>query len=190
MQLEILGDGIRLKRVCDCECLAAHQAIEETLPDLIKWFAWCHASYSREDVAAWQRLALQEWENRTGFHFYVLPLTGETILGCVGLNMLDWVNRRANLGYWVRATHRGRGIALRSASAAIDYGFEELKLHRIEIVTDVENHRSQRVAEKLHAVKEGVLRDRLWIKDQCHSAFGYSVLPQDWRSRRESQRRA
>ena len=62
---------------------------------------------------------------------------------------------------------------------AARFGFEELGLHRIEIVAAVENIASQRVAEKAGAVREGVLRKRLLIRGESQDAVLFSLLPED-----------
>jgi RimJ/RimL family protein N-acetyltransferase len=41
------------------------------------------------------------------------------------------------------------------------------------------NAASQRVAEKLGATREGVLRNRILIHDQVHDAVMFSLIPSD-----------
>ena len=59
------------------------------------------------------------------------------------------------------------------------FGFDELKLNRIEIVVAIENKPSQRVAEKAGATQEGVLRKRLVVRDRVYDAVMYSLIPED-----------
>jgi RimJ/RimL family protein N-acetyltransferase len=55
----------------------------------------------------------------------------------------------------------------------------ELGLHRIEIVVAVGNRASQRVAEKVDATYEVVLRHRLRLGETPVDAHMYSLLPDD-----------
>jgi len=57
--------------------------------------------------------------------------------------------------------------------------FEQLHLHRVEIIAAVKNLASQRVAEKAGAMREGILRRRLLINGNHHDAIIYSLLPED-----------
>ena len=50
------------------------------------------------------------------------------------------------------------------------FGFDELKLNRIEIVVSTENKPSLRVTEKAGAKQEGVLRKRLVVRDRVYDA--------------------
>jgi ribosomal-protein-serine acetyltransferase len=59
------------------------------------------------------------------------------------------------------------------------FGFNELKLNRIEIVVAVRNTASLRVAEKVGATREGVLRSRLVAHGQIHDAVMFSLIRGD-----------
>ena len=84
-----------------------------------------------------------------------------------------------NLGYWVRTSATRNGIASKAARLVAQFGFEELGLHRIEIIAAIPNIASQRVAEKIGAVREAVLRKRLLIRDQSQDAVLFSLVPED-----------
>ena len=57
-----------------------------------------------------------------------------------------------------------------------DWGFAHTRLHRLEIVVAADNERSQRVAEKAGARREGILRSRLWSYEIPHDAVLYSMV--------------
>ncbi len=64
-------------------------------------------------------------------------------------------------------------------------------MQRIEIVVTVGNDASKRVAEKVGATREGLLRNRLNIHNTIHDAFMYSLIPSDLAERKgESNERA
>ena len=63
--------------------------------------------------------------------------------------------RSASIGYWVAQGVAGRGVTPAAVALAIDYAFEELRLHRIEICIRPENFASLRVVQKLGMRYEG-----------------------------------
>jgi [ribosomal protein S5]-alanine N-acetyltransferase len=71
--------------------------------------------------------------------------------------------RACVLGYQVARRHEGRGLMHEALTAAIDYAFLELRLHRIMANYRPENARSARVLERLGFVREGYARDYLFI---------------------------
>jgi RimJ/RimL family protein N-acetyltransferase len=92
-------------------------------------------------------------------------------LGGCGLQIRSGPDRRANLGYWVRPSATGQGVGPAAVRLIVGFGLGELGLTRLELVIDVENARSLRVAEKVGAVREGLLRKRLLGKDAVMYSF-------------------
>src|SRR5262249_18704500 len=92
-----------------------------------------------------------------------------------GLNQLDGLNRRANLGYWVRSTATRRGVATAAVRALRDWAFESTDLMRLEILVARENVASHHVAERVGAIREGVLRRRLLLHGHLPDAPMFSV---------------
>jgi len=58
--------------------------------------------------------------------------------------------------------------------------FEQLNLIRAEIVVAVGNTASLRVAEKAGARREGILRNRMVVREMVYDAVIYSLIPQDF----------
>jgi len=82
-----------------------------------------------------------------------------------------------NLGYWVKTPASGRGIATEATVALAQFGFDYLRLLRIEIVMSVRNTASRRVAEKAGGQFEGILANRLYLHGEAHDARLYSLTP-------------
>lgn len=66
---------------------------------------------------------------------------------------------KAELGYALNPLYWGQGIVPEAAFEVLTYGFEYLKLKRIEVGVFTDNYQSQRVCEKLGFVKEGIARN-------------------------------
>jgi ribosomal-protein-serine acetyltransferase len=146
-----------------------------------RWLPWCHAGYDLDAAHAWISRCRDGWSRGEHFAFPIFDLqTGELLGGC-GLNQLNQPHRSANLGYWVRQSRHGEGIAARAAVLVARFGFEQLGLIRIEIVVMPDNHASRRTAEKTGAHFEAVARHRLWAKGQAHDAAVYGLTPADLR---------
>lgn len=95
------------------------------------------------------------------------------------LSRIHPINRCAELGYWVRSGRTGKGIATAAVVQAASIAFQDLGLKRVEMLIAIGNGRSQPVAEKAGAQREGVPRQRLWVGDQIFDAALYSLLPVD-----------
>ncbi|MCW2809962.1 MAG: putative acetyltransferase [Friedmanniella sp.] len=60
------------------------------------------------------------------------------------------------VGYWVDERYAGRGIIPTAVCLAVDYCFEVMRLHRLEVAIRPENVKSLRVVEKLGFRPEGI----------------------------------
>lgn len=175
------GDGARvvLRRYRAEDEEALFEAVRESVRELSEWMFWCHAGYSKEESRAWLEKRDAEWEQGASFDFAMVDGASGRLLGGCGLNAVNRICRMANLGYWVRTTSAGRGVATAAARALATFGFEELGLTRIEIVVATGNAGSQRVAEKAGAAREGVLRNRLSVGNRLQDAVMFSLVPGD-----------
>ena len=170
-----LVDGevsVRPYRASDTDDLFA--AATESIADVAPWLAWCHPGYERWESEEWVQGQPDRWTSGIAYDFAVRA--NDRFVGGCGLNLLQAQNRMANLGYWVRSTAQGRGVATAAARLVAAFGLRELGLERIEIVVAVANRASLRVAEKMGALREGILRRRLLIRDVSHDAVMFSLV--------------
>lgn len=79
-------------------------------------------------------------------------MVGQITLGGIAFGAL----RGAHIGYWIDEGFSNRGITTEAVVAVTDFGFQSLKLHRIEIALRPENEASKRVAEKAGFDFEGI----------------------------------
>ncbi len=151
---------IRLEPIAPGHHAQLTDAIESSEAELSAWLGPRYTPRTPEAVTTF----IAEWQdgaaNGTQYGFVALAEDGR----CVGFGLINQINRFhrfGNLGYWVRSEDAGRGVATEITRRVAAFGFATLALERIEIVIEVANVASQRVAEKAGALREGLLRRRL-----------------------------
>ena len=169
--------GIRRYRREDAGVLYA--AARESVDDVYPWMSWCHPRFSLDDATGFVASRKKAWEEAIEYSFAIVDARRGGYVGGVGLNRIDREHGLANMAYWVRSSWKGRGAATAGARLAASYGFESLGLRRIEVVASVEQKASHRIAERLGARREGVLRARFVLHGCSHDAVLYSLLPAD-----------
>jgi len=165
---------VRIRRYRVDDAMAVAAAARESLAELQPWMPWCHPDYSIKDSRTWLRTQVPAFDARTAFEFAIESIDGGYLGGC-GLNQIDTLNNRANLGYWVRSTATRRGVASAAVYAIRDWAFNNTALIRLEIVIAVGNTASHRVAEKTGATREGTLHRRLLLYGTAHDATMFSI---------------
>jgi ribosomal-protein-serine acetyltransferase len=179
MKTELTDGKILLRPYRAEDVQTLYDAVRESMAEISRWMPWCHPGYSIDESRAYimSRDEAQAKEEEYGFGIFDAR-TG-AYFGGTGLNHFVRRDLYANLGYWVRTSSTGRGIASSATRLLARFGLEELGLQRIEIVAAVGNVASQRAAEKAGAVREGVLRKRLQLFGKPHDAVIYSLVAED-----------
>jgi RimJ/RimL family protein N-acetyltransferase len=166
-----LTDGVVALRPPDERDLPA---IERGIvdPDVVRWIG---PSRSARQILDSNRAL---WADGNGATFSICDPTD----ACVGH---VWVNLdgsgRGEVGYWLLPEARGQGLATRSVRSISRWALEEVGLARLSLLTEPDNHRSQRVAERSGFVREGVLRSYKEMAGRRVDCVVFSLLPSDLR---------
>ncbi len=182
MRTSLSNQQVTIRRYDAVDVPFLFEAARESSAEVSGWLPWCHRDYSMEESLEWILRSGKQWDEKREFHFGIFDSQSGAFVGGVGLNELKPEHRLANLGYWVRTAWTGHGVATAAASLAAEFGFKDLLLDRIEILAALSNKPSQRVAEKLGAMREGVLRNRLVIHGQAHDAVVFSLISSESRN--------
>jgi RimJ/RimL family protein N-acetyltransferase len=150
-----LDDGdiiLRPKRPQDAD--AVTMACQD--PEIQRW-TMVPSPYTREHAVA--HLAEVDRQAAAGraVGLHAVGADGE-LLASISLIGLDAATPQ--IGYWVAAGARRRGVATRAVRMLAAWGHGELRLQRIELLVHRDNAASQRVAERAGFTATGELRPR------------------------------
>ena len=152
----------------------------ESVLEIRPFMPWCRPDLTVDEARGWIEAQISAFEARTAFEFIILSADCPFLGGC-GLNQIDDVNHRANLGYWVRSSATRRGIATMAIKQLVQWAFENTDLVRLELVVSIQNAASLRAAEKSGAVREVILKKRLLLHGTAHDAVILSFIRADKR---------
>lgn len=140
-----------------------------------------------EDTKAFLAEAIRcsEIDGAPGWEFAVEECSSAAFLGAAGIRFIG--NKAAEIGYCYPVPSWGRGIATETASALLKLAFESLKLHRVQARCDPRNAASARVLQKIGMVREGRLRECVYIRGAWVDRDMWSVLEHEWGQDRSIQ---
>lgn len=95
---------------------------------------------------------------------------------------LDRMVNSTEIGYWLGANVTGRGLMSKAIKAMLEFVFEELKINRLVLHTDVRNQASRAVAERLGFKLEGIERQSWLLHGEYTDNALYAMLAEEWRA--------
>jgi RimJ/RimL family protein N-acetyltransferase len=99
--------------------------------------------------------------------------------GFMGLHDVDNKFGTAELGHWVAPEHQGQGYATDAARTIVEYGFDHLRLHKINAHVYDFNEPSWRMLESVGFQREGTLREGAFVDGAYVDVLRYGVLATD-----------
>ncbi|MBW3634627.1 MAG: GNAT family N-acetyltransferase [Chloroflexi bacterium] len=121
-------------------------------------------------------------ETRETYDLAVTLVSEDRLIGRCGMGLTDPDLGEGMLWFTMHPSYWGRGYATEAARGLVDFGFRELRLHRIWADCDPANVASSRVLEKLGMRREGHLRENAWIKGAWADSLIYAILDREWTS--------
>ncbi len=105
------------------------------------------------------------------------------VIGHIELDHIDRRNRSATVCRVLvgEPSLRRKGIGFQMVRKLLQIGFEEMRLHRIDLVVFDFNEAAIRCYEKAGFVKEGRLRESRRIGSEYWSLYQLSFLEDEWR---------
>jgi [ribosomal protein S5]-alanine N-acetyltransferase len=117
-------------------------------------------------------------QNRS--YIFAVELTDENkFAGLAGINPGKEKYRNAEVWFKFHINFWNRGYATETLNKLIEFGFNDLKLHRIEAGCAIGNTGSIKVLEKAGMKREAHTRQLLPLKSGWSDNYGYAILSTD-----------
>ena len=163
----VRGDGLYLRPAIAADYSAWARLREQSRAFLTPWEpTWLSDDLTR---AAFRRRLRRQAEDMAGdesFAFLIFDSTSDELIGGLTLGGIRrGVAQAATLGYWMGAPHAGKGRMTRAVAAVVRFGFDSLRLHRIEAACIPDNAPSIALLERNGFEREGFARAYLKIND-------------------------
>ncbi|WP_413242777.1 GNAT family N-acetyltransferase [Pradoshia sp. D12] len=150
-------------------------------PYLKEWLGWLDYTKSVEDTLQNIQSRYKELIENDGYPQSFAIIYNGKIAGTIGFNEIYKANKIGVVGYWLGEEFQGNGIMTKAFKSLIDYGFNDLKLNRIEARVAVGNKKSRALPEKFGFKEEGHIRQAEWLYDHYVDHVIYGLLANEWK---------
>ena len=153
-------------------------------PEAIRYVGWGPNSEDDSKNFVQQVIASQKENPRRNFTLAAILKEQNVLIGACRISISDPQNREGSIGYIYNKKFWSRGYGTEAAQAILDFGFEQLGLHRISAWCNVENTASSHVMEKNGMQREGRLREFRMQQGRWCDSYLYSILDHEWSKRK------
>ena len=135
----------------------------------------------QKDLTESDHLHWLESKVDTGLVAQFVIMDGSKPVGSVYLQDIDRVHNKAEFGIFLgEEESRNKGIGTTAARQILDYGFRELKLHRIYLRVYESNVRAIASYEKAGFRKEALLREDVYVRGAYHNMVLMAILDSEF----------
>lgn len=175
----LTGQIIRLEPLCEAHLVGLSRVAFE--PEIWRYMLYGDIA-TEADLLGWIRLMLDRQSRGTDLPFAVVMQSDGQPVGCT--RYMNIVPNDFNLeigGTWYGKAYWRTGVNTEAKYLMLQHAFEILGAIRVQLKTDLINERSQRAIERLGAVKEGVLRNHMILRDgRVRHSVIYSIVDKEW----------
>ena len=181
--LELVGRRLVLRTMSELDYQSWYEVRVRCRDWLVPWEprpkGGALPSEDRASFAA--RCAIRERERQLGTGYGFGIFAGGRFAGEVTLSSIQrGPFQSAFIGYWVDQALAGQGLVPEAVVLTLQFAFESLGLHRVEISIIPRNRSSRRVVEKLGLRMEGVAERFLEIDGVWEDHARYAVTAEEW----------
>jgi RimJ/RimL family protein N-acetyltransferase len=113
---------------------------------------------------------------------FALETKDGVYLGGIGLHKIDWENSNAEVGIVIgKKEYWNKGYGTDAMLAILDFGFNQMNLHRIYLRVFEFNQRGIRSYEKCGFKKEGILRHDRYREGRYYDTIMMGILKEEFR---------
>ncbi len=174
-----VDNHIQLRSYIAEDAPALFAAVNASRAHLSQWLDWVSHTTKAEHSLRYIQDALHNTKTQQALYLGIF-YDGE-IIGGVDMHQWNHQVKKAQIGYWVTKGYEGKGVISASLQHFTQFLFEKVGLNKIEIHFSVANTRSAKVAEKLGAKIEGVIRQSVMRNGVPEDVVIAGILRSEWK---------
>lgn len=150
-------------------------------PEVARYVTW-DAHNSPDDTREFMDDVLARYKRGEIGPWAIAHRADNRMIGLIEFGEWEIEHSRATLGYALAKGYWNAGYMTEAVRAAIDFGFRQMALNRIEARCRIPNTGSARVMEKCGMRFEGISREVAFVKGRFRDLKIYAIVKRDWQS--------
>lgn len=164
---------------------------EDDIPTIEKWYNDINFLRHFDMLTAVPRESshltkvIQDIQNSNKeFIFAIRTLEDDKLIGVTGFENIQWNNRVGTIYIGIgESSYKGKGIGKEAMALTIDYAFNELNLHKLQLTVLSYNEAAIALYESLGFVREGVFREYILRDKKRFDLINFGLLHNEWNNK-------
>lgn len=135
-----------------------------------------------QDLAAFVEQAEAALRDGREHPFAIIDKASGKIAGSTRFRCIDFGHQRAEIGFtFLGQSWQRSHINTEAKYLMLKHAFENWDLNRVELLTDVLNHKSRDAIARIGAKEEGILRNHMVMRDgRIRDSVVFSIVKAEW----------
>jgi ribosomal-protein-serine acetyltransferase len=166
-----VNELVKLNILTSEDSITLFDLVQHNCDYLRKWLPWVDAVRDHMDQENFVLSEQRRWKEKRGLS---LGIWGNNdLIGVIGFNKIDHINKTAEIGYWIAENHQKRGFVTDSCEKLMEFGLKNLGITTFIIICATENQRSQLIPKRLGFSLFEMVRNGEWLYDRYVDHYVY-----------------
>ena len=126
----------------------------------------------------WLEMTAKNNDNRV---FDIVDLKNDKLIGTVGFDVINWVNRNAVMGIFIGdEEYRNNGYGTEAVNLLLEYGFKYLNLHSVKLELLAVNERAHKCYLKCGFKDTGKHREEVFLNGKYYDKTHMDILDSEF----------
>ena len=180
--ISIKTNRLLLRQFCfdDNESMRSNWASDNEIQKLYS----CPAYKTKEEADEFLKKTIEKYSSTKYYRWAITPIDDtQNCIGQIAYFLVNEENHWGEIEYCIGSEFQNKGFVTEAVSAILDFGFEKMNLHKVQVCHKEGNIPSKRVIEKNGFHYEGTLRDFFYMDGKYVDRLYYSLKTAEWKNR-------
>ncbi|CAM3817851.1 GNAT family N-acetyltransferase [Mesobacillus thioparans] len=148
---------------------------------VVKYLTWGPNNREQTLHSLRKQIAFQHEENRQIFVLGVEVKETKKVIGNALFMVKDQDFKTVEIGYFINSNYWKQGYGIEIVNGLLNLGFNNMDIHRIYAICDVENAGSVNLLKRIGFRQEGHFIKNLKVKGQWRDHFLFAILEEEFK---------
>ena len=135
---------------------------------------------TKEEVNELLTSYISSYEKQDYYRWAIIEKKSNHCIGQIAYFLINTKNHFGEIEFCIGRKFQNKGHGTEAVQSILEYGFNEINLHKIQICHEEKNLASRAIIKKCKFIYEGTLRDYFFIDGDYGNRLYYSMLKEEY----------